>query len=267
MCGLLGMSSRYPARLTSSLMSLAAHAGGSSRNSDGWGIALYDERDVAVFREAGRASESPLVQLLLAGGPCTTLALGHIRHATQGARTLANTAPFTRELAGRMHVFAHNGNLHGIDLSLASGSFQPIGETDSEHAFCALLGKLEALNISADMPTLKQRLDLIASFAIELRKLGPANFMYADGDVLFAHADRRLQVDTGLVAPPALYLWQTPAMSPAQQPTDISPDAGIAQQQVTLIASVPLACEGWQPMKEGEIIAVRSGEILETLFI
>ncbi|WP_200159149.1 class II glutamine amidotransferase, partial [Allochromatium vinosum] len=90
-----------------------------------------------------------------------------------------------------------------IDLSLASGSFQPIGETDSEHAFCALLGKLEALNISADMPTLKQRLDLIASFAIELRKLGPANFMYADGDVLFAHADRRLQVDTGLVAPPA----------------------------------------------------------------
>nr|WP_288756156.1 class II glutamine amidotransferase [uncultured Pseudomonas sp.] len=53
------------------------------------------------------------------------------------------------------------------------------------------------------MPTLKQRLDLIASFAIELRKLGPANFMYADGDVLFAHADRRLQVDTGLVAPPA----------------------------------------------------------------
>lgn len=56
-------------------------------------------------------------------------------------------------------------------------------------------------------------------------------------------------------------------MSPAQQPTDISPDAGIAQQQVTLIASVPLACEGWQPMKEGEIIAVRSGEILETLFI
>ncbi|WP_260469729.1 class II glutamine amidotransferase [Ectopseudomonas oleovorans] len=64
MCELLGMSSRYPARLTSSLMSLAAHAGGSSRNSDGWGIALYDERDVAVFREAGRASESPLVQLL-----------------------------------------------------------------------------------------------------------------------------------------------------------------------------------------------------------
>ena len=63
MCELLGMSSRYPARLTSSLMSLAAHAGGSSRNSDGWG-ALYDERDVAVFREAGRASESPLAWTL-----------------------------------------------------------------------------------------------------------------------------------------------------------------------------------------------------------
>lgn len=267
MCELLGMSSRYPARLTSSLMSLAAHAGDTSRNRDGWGIAFYDERDVALFREAGQASESPLVQLLLAGGPCTTLALGHIRHATQGARTLANTAPFTRELAGRMHVFTHNGNLHGIDLSLGSGSFQPIGETDSEQAFCALLEKLEKLYINAEMPTLKQRLDVIASFAIELRKLGPANFMYTDSDVLFAHADRRLQLDTGLVAPPALYLWQTPAISPAQQPADMLFAAGMVQQQVTLIASVPLACEEWHPMKEGEIVAVRSGEILETLFI
>lgn len=267
MCELLGMSSRYPARLTSSLMSLAAHAGGTSRNRDGWGIALYEERDVALFKEAGPASESTLVQLLLAGGPSTTLALGHIRHATQGARTLANTAPFARELAGRMHVFAHNGNLHGIDISLGSGSFQPIGETDSEQAFCALLEKLEELYISAEIPTLKHRLAVIASFAIELRKLGPANFMYADSDVLFAHADRRLQLDTGLVASPALYLWQTPASSPAQQLTDILSAAGIARQRVTLIASVPLACEGWHPMKEGEIVAVRSGVILETLFI
>jgi glutamine amidotransferase len=166
-----------------------------------------------------------------------------------------------------MHVFAHNGNLHGIDLSLGSRPYQPIGETDSEQAFCALLGKLAEIYASSEMPTLKQRLDVIASFAVGLRKLGPANFLYADGDVLFAHADRRLQLDTGLVAAPGLYLWQTPASSLPQHPTAILPTAGIARQQATLISSVPLDCEGWQPMKEGEIVAVRSGEILETLII
>jgi glutamine amidotransferase len=248
-------------------MSLSVHAGGTSQNRDGWGIALYDERDVALFKEPGPASESTLIQLLLAGGPSTTLALGHIRHATQGAIKLANTAPFARELAGRMHVFAHNGNLHGIELSLDFGSFHPIGETDSEQAFCALLEKLKELYVGAEMPTLKRRFDVIASFAIELRKLGPANFIYADGDVMFAYADRRLQPDTGLVAPPALHLWQTPASSPAQQPSDLLPSTSIERQQVTLIASVPLACEGWCPMKEGEMVAVRSGEILETRFI
>ncbi|HLD66664.1 MAG TPA: class II glutamine amidotransferase [Pseudomonas sp.] len=267
MCELLGMSSRLPARLTSSLMSLVAHAGGASRNRDGWGIALYAGRDVALFKEASPASESPLVPLLLAGGPATTLALGHIRHATQGAISLANTAPFTRDLAGRTHVFAHNGNLHGIDFQLGLGEFQPIGETDSEQAFCALLGRLKELYVSTEMPALKPRLDVIASFAIELRRHGPANFIYADGDALFAHADRRLQLDTGLVTPPALYLWQTPASGFTKQHAEALSVVDVDRQPVTLIASVPLACEGWRPMKEGEMVAVRSGEILETLFI
>lgn len=46
-----------------------------------------------------------------------------------------------RELANRAQVFAHNGNLVGIRHagSLAFDRYRPVGTTDSEPAFCALL--------------------------------------------------------------------------------------------------------------------------------
>lgn len=58
MCELLTMSCRYPARLTSSLTALASHAKGDSRNRDGWGLAFYQGRDVALYRDTRRLSEN-----------------------------------------------------------------------------------------------------------------------------------------------------------------------------------------------------------------
>ncbi len=43
----------------------------------------------------------------------TRLLISHIRHATRGALSLANTQPFGREFGGRTHLFAHNGRLEG----------------------------------------------------------------------------------------------------------------------------------------------------------
>jgi predicted glutamine amidotransferase len=75
--------------------------------------------------------------------------IAHIRHATQGAVSLANTQPFVRELRGRVHVFAHNGAVGALPASArgncGGGRFQPIGETDSEVAFCQFLGRLAEL--------------------------------------------------------------------------------------------------------------------------
>ncbi|WP_255849684.1 class II glutamine amidotransferase [Stutzerimonas kunmingensis] len=267
MCELLAMSSRLPTRLTRSLTALAAHAGGISRNRDGWGIAYYQGRDVALFKEASAASDSPLVRLLETQGPSTTLIIAHIRHATQGAISLANTAPFARELTGRMRVFAHNGNLHGLSQAPAfhSEDFQPVGDSDSEQAFCALLARMKALESrTAGLPTLSERLALIGEFAAELRSLGPANFLYGDGDALFAHADRRLNPGTGLVEAPGLYRWQCPLPHALVQP-----DTGVelGEQRVTFLASVPLTDEGWSPMAEGEIVALRNGEVAAALLL
>jgi hypothetical protein len=144
MCELLALSSSRPVNLTFSLETLAARWGAAGSAHDGWGVAFYQGTDVALFREPAAAADSALVRFLETEGPATHLAISHIRHATQGGESLANTQPFVRELGGRAHVFAHNGDLPGIYScdALALGSHRPVGQTDSERAFCVLLERL-----------------------------------------------------------------------------------------------------------------------------
>ncbi len=270
MCELLAMSCRHPARLTSSLTALALRAGGDSRNRDGWGLAFYQGRDVALYRDTTPADSCPLVPWLEANGPATILSLGYIRHATQGPIDLANTGPFVRELNGRMQVFAHNGNLKSLAQStpIRNDFFQPVGETDSEIAFCLLLDRIRRLpHTHGQLPTLQARVDTVAEVALALRAFGPANFLYADGDVLFVHADRRLQYLTGLVTAPALYRLECPAGREAVLVRDSESAETITAQRVILLASVPLTHEAWTPMREGEVLVLRRGEIVASVHL
>lgn len=195
MCELLALSTSHPARLTFSLHTLASRGGPTGRTHDGWGVAFYQGQDVALFREPPAAEGSALVSYLETQGPNTSLAVSHIRQATQGTVLLSNTQPFIREPGGRTHVFAHNGDLPNIGNSetLALQRYRPVGKTDSEFAFCALMGRLQTLWQEASPPALDARLSLFGAFAADLRAIEPANFLYADGDALFAHGHKRLQ--------------------------------------------------------------------------
>jgi glutamine amidotransferase len=254
--------------LTFSLRALAARGGEGMSTRDGWGVAFYQGLDVALFREPFAAGDSDLVRFLESHGPRTQLAISHIRRATRGALTLANTQPFARELGGRMHVFAHNGNLPGIDdrAVLSPNPYKPIGQTDSELAFCALVARLGVLWAEAEPPSLEARAALVAAFARDLRPLGPANFLYTDGDVLFAHGNRRIQGSTGQIAPPGLWVMQRHC-----QPGDSAPNCeggvsiGQGERSVVLIASVPLSADAWRPLSEGEVIVVRDGTVIDDL--
>ena len=262
MCELLALSARHPAQLTFSLAELASHGGTHSSSRDGWGAAFYQGLDVAQFREPNAAGDSPLVRWLEQQGPATTLAISHIRRATLGAVSLSNTQPFVRELGGRMHSFAHNGHLPGIEAveALAFNSYRPVGDTDSEHAFCALLERLQPLwRRGAEPPLVQERLDVITQFAAALRPLGPANFLYADAEILFAHGHRRIHPDTGLIEPPGLFMLSQQC-SPAE-PALVTPGVAVRaeQQSVTLLASVPLSTADWQPLAEGEVVVVSAG--------
>lgn len=264
MCELLVVCASEPVRLTFSLHTLAARGALPASSRDGWGVAFYQGLDVALFREPGAAGDSPLVRFLETDGPSTRMAISHIRHATQGAVQLSNTQPFARTLGGRTHVFAHNGHLAGIDKcgSLALGRHRPIGQTDSEHAFCALLGRLEPLWEAPMVPTIQARSSVLADFAAELRALGPANFVYCDADAVFVHGDKRIQQSSGRVEPPGLWLSQRHC-PPVGPPPDAGGGAPISDsgRAVAWVASVPLTPEDWRPLAEGEMVVLRDGEI------
>lgn len=259
------MSSREPATVTFSLNVLAEHGGGTAPHKDGWGIAFYDDADVRVLRDTTCASRSGWVQFVEQQELRSSRVLSHIRKSTEGAVAIKNTQPFSRELCGRMHVFAHNGHLPAIREHARFGidSFRPIGETDSEYAFCALLERIRPLRCKHDTaPALASRLEVIAGFAGELADIGLANFLYCDSEFLFAHGHRRKQID-GQFKPPGLHILRRQCTG-----TDASADtAGVSvtspDQEVILVASVPLTEEAWQPLHEGELVAISNGQIVK----
>lgn len=137
MCELFALSSRVPTAVTLSLQVFAERGGGSTQNIDGWGLAYHDGHDIRLYKEPEPAARSAWLRFVEGQQQRSSTILSHVRRATQGVNTLGNTQPFARELGGRMHVFAHNGRLDGIDVSCAGQwqRFRPLGDTDSEIGF------------------------------------------------------------------------------------------------------------------------------------
>ena len=263
MCELFAMSARHPTTVSLSLEEFSHHGGLAGPHKDGWGIGWYEERELRLVKERDPAASSACVRFIQTNPFSSSLVLSHIRKATLGPVASRNCQPFVRELGGAWHCFAHNGDLKGIEADgrFRSEGFRPVGETDSEQAFCALLEALRSLWSCGQVPPIGARRQLVANFAAALRELGPANFLYCDGDALFAHADRRHQDDGSIRAPG---LWRLARHCPAggELAADglrISSEDG--EQEVCLVASVPLTHEGWVALGEGEVIVARQGRI------
>ena len=266
MCELLAISARFPTTVRLSLDELARHGGETGPHSDGWGLALLDERDGVIIREPEAASDSRWIPFLDARLPRAEIAIAHVRKATQGERKLRNTQPFHRELGGRLHVFAHNGMLAGLedDTRFVARRFRPIGETDSELAFCALLERLAPM-WDRGTPSLEERLLAIGAFASELRGTGLANFLYTDGEVIIGHGHERKQPN-GVVSAPGLHV----LCRSCTAGSDAVPLAGVsidreARQEVALVASVPLSSERWEPLAAGEMVVLRHGVVVQRI--
>ena len=141
MCQLLGMNCNVPTDICFSFSGFQARGGATDVHSDGWGIAFFEDRGCRVFLDPQPSASSPVAELVSRYPIRSMNVIAHIRKATQGSVRLENTHPFMRELWGRYWIFAHNGNL--IDFAPAlDGSFVPVGNTDSERAFCWLLQSL-----------------------------------------------------------------------------------------------------------------------------
>lgn len=204
MCELLAMSCRTPSALTYSLNEFSRKGSKIRSNRDGWGIALACDLDAILVKEAEPASDSAWVRFIAEHAIETKLAIAHVRYATRGKHTMENTHPFRHVLGRRTHLFAHNGTLSGIEsaVKLDALSVIPVGETDSELAFCALLSRLEPHYRGGETPPLEVRFDVFRTLCNDMQRLGPSNFLYYDGEVLFAHAHKRIYEEAGELTEP-----------------------------------------------------------------
>lgn len=267
MCELLGMSAHYPASITLSLNEFARHGGETGPHADGWGVAFYEGPDANLVRESTSAADSVLMSTLRGHRVASEIVLAHIRRASFGPVELKNTHPFRRELGGRVHTFAHNGDLPGIEARYrpdCAAPFRPIGDTDSEIAFCLLMQRLAGLSANGrDLPSLHARRCIVAAFAREIGELGPANFLYSDGDLLFAHGHVRTQADGTLRAPGLHYLSVVCNYGVGRSELAAVRLESERLQRVTLVSTAPLNDGDWQPLGAGEMLVLRAGEIVD----
>ncbi|MBK6324031.1 class II glutamine amidotransferase [Candidatus Aalborgicola defluviihabitans] len=195
MCQLLGMNSHLPASLTLSFSGFSQRGGSTDHHADGWGIAFF-ESEGSVPGKAARhfvdkesAATSPIAKMLRSYPIKSHNVVAHVRKATIGEVRLENCHPFVRELWGRYWFFAHNGDLKDFTPHL-HGAFKPVGDTDSELAFCWLLQELNKSH--AGVPSVQELTHTLRELVPRIAKHGTFNFLMSNGQALWAHASTKL---------------------------------------------------------------------------
>jgi glutamine amidotransferase len=192
MCELLGMECNVPTDIVFSFTALSMRGGKTGTHSDGWGLALYQGLFARLLLEPAPACDSSLARFVRDHPIPTLLAVAHVRKRTVGVASLENTHPFKRVLWGRDWIFAHNGTLPSVK-SKPLREFAPVGDTDSEYAFCWMLDELRAAfpgGYPTDRPDALAR--CVAELGGQLGAEGTCNFLLADGQHLFARCATKL---------------------------------------------------------------------------
>lgn len=264
MCELFAMSALHPSLVRYELDLFASEGGERHVNRDGWGLMLAEERDAHLYREASPAADSDLARFALNHRIHCHHLISHVRRASRGRPLLANTHPFTRALRGRVAHFAHNGTLHGLENLPEAERLLPerVGDTDSELAFLLLLARIAR---APDADRIEGRFKVFTQFCAEMRHLGSANFLFHDGEAIHIHADQRMfETDTGLSAPrePGLVMRHFGGRSAPSSWRGRSLGSPEVHPQTLLFASVPLDCDGWEPLRRGTALVTRHGKVL-----
>ncbi len=252
MCQLLGMNCNVPTDICFSFTGFQARGGATDVHRDGWGIAFFEGRGVRLFLDPQPSSESPVAELVRRYPIRSLNVIAHIRKATHGPVGLENTHPFMRELWGRYWIFAHNGKLDGYAPKL-DGSFLPVGQTDSEAAFCHLLQTLRR-RFPDHRPEREELHAELDDFAASVRAHGPFNFMLSNGDCLFAHRATELHYVVRRAPFPVAHLKD-------QDVTVDFSDVTSPDDRVAVIATAPLTDnETWIPLPVDKVSMFADGE-------
>jgi glutamine amidotransferase len=189
----------------------------SNDHPDGWGIALGDRGDWTVRRSTTCAARCRDYAGL--AGIRADVVIAHVRKATVGKLSIANTHPFQR---GRF-VFAHNGTVHAIASLVRWTSkaqlAQVEGDTDSERLFAFVLTQID------DAGDIERGIARAIATMQSLGDIGAASFLLSCGERLFAYRSGR-----------TLFT--------------------LARGGATLVASEPLTDEHWREVPESGLVVI-----------
>ena len=257
MCQLLGMNCATPTDITFSFRGFSQRAGITSDHCDGFGIAFFEDKACRLFVDNQSAVESPIAELIRNYPIKSRNVIAHIRKATQGKITLENSHPFSRELWGRQWIFAHNGDLHDFNPDLI-GRFTPVGNTDSERAFCYLLEQL-VVRFGYCEPSLNDIFQVLEELSPQIAEYGTFNFCLSNGQALFSYATTKLH-----------WLVREYPFKPAQL-IDLDVEVDFSQMttsedRVAVITTEPLTQnETWKAFKAGEMILFQAGQPIKNV--
>jgi predicted glutamine amidotransferase len=270
MCELMGMSFAKPVVAN---VSIQAFSQRSQENADGWGLAWYPDRSLAMVKQPVRWSMQHTQFLEHYPGLLSSIYVAHVRQRTTGTTpTHADTHPFSRELNGRDYCFAHNGTLTGAFWQRPLGRFRPIGATDSEYLFCLLLAELASFTHLADEVAEVRHIDhqhdngklesdrrwrWLHQFLIHLNDYGRLNCILSDGERLLVYHDKNAWKN---LTYRNVFLQQDSEQTFGDATVAVNLQAQPVNHGV-IVATNPLSIEGWERFLPGEMKVLCRGNI------
>ena len=284
LCQLLGMNCATPTDFTFSFRGFCLRGGKTDVHSDGWGVAFYENGGIRQFHDVEAASTSPLANYLGQQSIQTLNMMGHIRYATQGTVNLSNVHPFSREMWGIIWCFCHNGevpifsNGQRANLKVLCGEeaveyYSPVGTTDSEAVFCAILNALRCkFTTVPSLPVLQHAIQQLCGEIVSQDPEGTIfNFLMTCGPYtqwVYSWPGSRpgSSVWNGLYYTTRRFPFTKIHLSD----TDLSVDFGEVTKPndcVSVIATSPLTKdEEWTEVERGQLIVFDQGKPFQTAY-
>mmetsp|Transcript_23693 Transcript_23693/g.23944 ORF Transcript_23693/g.23944 Transcript_23693/m.23944 type:complete len:381 (+) Transcript_23693:92-1234(+) len=283
-CQLLGMNCATPTDFTFSFKGFLQRGGETDIHRDGWGVLIYEGEGSGIrqFHDSSPASTSPMANFLSSHPIRTLNMMSHIRYATVGGVELSNVHPFSREMWGINWAFSMNGDIpmfkndRSAKLEVLEPNnspckderyYHPIGSTDSEAAFCAILNALRVqFQHLPSLPVLQEVLQKLCNEIIDEDPDGTImNFMLTCGP-------NTLWVYSWPGSRPGSDVWNGLYYTTREHPftdncqlsdIDYSVDFASTNKEdncVSVIATKPLTKnEEWVEMSRGELIVFDQG--------
>lgn len=232
MCEIFGLTSRDDFTANDYLRIFYSH---SERHPHGWGLACISRSSTLIEKESIKASDSNYLKERLSQPITSKILLAHIRYATIGNVEYKNCHPFTaKDNTDIRWTLIHNGTIFEHP-PLSQYVKKQLGDTDSERILLYLTDRLnEAQNKKGTRLMFEERFALFDEIICKMSKGNKLNLLFSDGKYLYAHTNCKGTL---------FYL---------------------SRDNYTLLSTVPLSDEEWQPLPFTRLLAYHKGNLIKT---